>query len=380
MVVAFSAAALGILGVGGASAGAGSGSGSGVAKTVWLCKPGMKANPCATSLKTTSIEPSGRQTTFTPRPDPFKGVDCFYVYPTVSSQPTDNATLAKDPEILEIARQQASRFSSACQVYAPVYRQATLAAIAGSDPSAAFALAYRDVRSAWREYLTKFNRGRGVILVGHSQGAGHLAELLAEEIEPRPKVRFKIASAMLLGANVTVPIGKSVGGSFREVPACTKPGQFRCVVAYSMFTKTPPRDTALFGRVGGAFADVDPKHFEVLCTDPTRLAGDKGAMKPAIRTAPFPGLLGAATPPAPDVPTPWAAEPSLYRAKCLHRDGADWLQVTDIGGPADDRTRFPETLGPDWGLHLGDVNLAVDNLVRLARTQAKAWLFESVAE
>ena len=57
-------------------------------------------------------------------------IDCFYVYPTVSRQKTINANLTIDPEERAVAAAQAARFSQVCRVYAPMYPQLTLAAIA----------------------------------------------------------------------------------------------------------------------------------------------------------------------------------------------------------------------------------------------------------
>lgn len=355
------------------------GAASAAPKTTWLCKPGLKGNPCASSLKTTERGPSGSDKIVNAKAAKAPRVDCFYVYPTVSSQATDNATLAKDPEILEIARQQASRFSQSCRVFAPVYRQATISGLTSPNSEAAFDLAYRDVRRAWHDYLKNYNRGRGVVLIGHSQGGGLLAELTQKEIDPKPAMRAKLVSALLIGANVTVPIGKTVGGQFKHLPACTKTKQIRCIVAYSSFDATPPAD-ALFGRIGGAFATGDPKKVEVMCTDPTRLVGDNGAMAPFIRTTPFPGTLGFVTPPPPVADTPWVSYPKLFTSHCAHADGADWLQVDDIAKAGDDRPKFPPTLGPTWGLHLGDVNLVLGNLVALVKIQAAAYRFESVSE
>ena len=83
------------------------------AKTVWLCKPGLEANPCTPDQSLTSFSPSlqklsteslgGRR----PRPR----FDCFYVYPTVSDQPTVQANRRIDPELRSIALYQAARFS-----------------------------------------------------------------------------------------------------------------------------------------------------------------------------------------------------------------------------------------------------------------------------
>jgi len=42
---------------------------------------------------------------------------------------------------------------------------------------------YDDVRDAWHHYLEHDNQGRGVVLVGHSQGSFILAELIRQEID-----------------------------------------------------------------------------------------------------------------------------------------------------------------------------------------------------
>ena len=59
--------------------------------TVWLCRPGIKNNPCDSSLTTTVVHPDGRKTTQRSSAAKDQHVDCFYVYPTVSAQPTVNA-------------------------------------------------------------------------------------------------------------------------------------------------------------------------------------------------------------------------------------------------------------------------------------------------
>ena len=83
-------------------------------------------------LKTTYFSPSGKKLRVgTPKADRPAKIDCFYVYPTVSDQPTAFATRAIDPEIRSIALYQAARYSQHCRVFAPVYRQATVAGLGG---------------------------------------------------------------------------------------------------------------------------------------------------------------------------------------------------------------------------------------------------------
>jgi len=339
------------------------------AKVVWLCKPGVAHDPCRASLTTTVVRADGSTSIERSRPARRPKVDCFYVYPTVSGQPTVNATKAKDPEVVAVARDQASRFSMVCRPYAPVYRQLTISGISDRNniPQSAEQLAYNDVVEAWRTYLRKFNHGRGVILVSHSQGSFILRELIRQEIDSKPAVRKRLVSAMLLGGDVFVRQGSDRGGDFDHVPACRRGKQIGCVVAYSTFSQDPPM-TSLFGRA------PDPAKFEVLCTSPSALDGEGRALRPYLPTERLPGPLGLVQDPPPDLPTPWAATPGLYRDHCESKGGATWLQVDDVGRPGDTRQRVTQSLGPDWGLHLVDVNIAFGNLVTLAKKQTAAYL------
>jgi len=137
----------------------GVGSASAAAKTQWLCKPGLKDNPCEPSLDTTIFSPAGAKLRVERiRPQRSPKVDCFYVYPTVSDEPGLQAPLRTDPEQRSIALYQAARFSRYCRVYAPIYRQLTLSGIGNPSVSPGIgATAYADVRAAWRTYL----RGTG---------------------------------------------------------------------------------------------------------------------------------------------------------------------------------------------------------------------------
>src|ERR1700683_5152901 len=157
--------------------------------TVWLCRPGVSDNPCTGNLTTTVVRANG--TTYVQHARAAKNppIDCFYVYPTVSTQPTANANLHIDPQERAVAIAQASRFSQVCRVYAPMYPQLTLSAISkGIRPQSA-AIAYLGVLSAWNDYLAHYNKGRGVVLIGHSQGASLLIALIKREIDPNPSDR-----------------------------------------------------------------------------------------------------------------------------------------------------------------------------------------------
>jgi hypothetical protein len=351
------------------------------ADVVWLCRPGIVPNPCEIGMRTTVREPSGAEHVEDPGIPADRPVDCFYVYPTVSNQITPNATKAKDPEVVSIAKYQAARFAQRCRVFAPVYRQGTLAAIVTGglqDAARVRAIAYGDVREAWREYLARDNGGRGVVLLGHSQGTFMLRRLIREEIEPDDAARRRLVSALLLGGNVTVRRGEDARGDFRAVPLCTRPGQFGCVVAYSTFAQDPPAN-ARFGRLSGA---PDPQGlpsgpgFEVACTDPARLSGLTGPLRLVVPSEPYaPGVIAAGIlvtglGPPPGAPTPWVVPPDRATGGCVTRRGVNALRYEPVAGSRRPNW-FPD---PTWGTHLIDVNITLDHLLEIVRRQSERYL------
>jgi hypothetical protein len=339
--------------------------------TKWLCKPGLKSNPCAPSLRTTRFSTTGTKLDVRSiKPDRRRTIDCFYVYPTVSDQKRLVATRRIDPEERSIARYQAARYSQHCRVYAPMYRQLTLQALSGRQPGEipkgfVGKAAYADVLTAWRTYLHRYNHGRGVVIIGHSQGSLVLRRLLAEQIDPKPRVRRRLVSALLLGGNVLVADGRGTGGDFRHIRACRSERQLGCVVAFSTFDGPVPAN-AIFGRTAA-------KGQHVLCTNPVALAGGTGKLDPVLPSAPFaPGSIAAGISllhfAVPAAPTPWVAFPGAYRARCS-TGSAHVLQITPIGG-APMPTPSPNAA---WGLHLVDANIALGNLVSLVKTEARAY-------
>ena len=117
-----------------------------------------------------------------------------------------------------------------------MYRQLTLQGILDRSKitPAVQAKAYSGVRAAWREYLARYNRGRGVVLLDHSQGMFVRRRLVGDEIDDRPAVRRLLVSALLLGGNVTVRKRRDAGADFRQVRVCRSNAQLGWVVAYSM--------------------------------------------------------------------------------------------------------------------------------------------------
>ena len=345
----------------------------------WLCRPG-RADACAENQDVTVVAADGTTTV-----EPFKAAsdpayDCFYVYPTVSLDTTPNSDMAIGPEERRVAFAQTARFASQCRVFAPMYRQVTLTALRsammGQPLTADRAMALNDVTAAWEDYLKRDNNGRGVVLIGHSQGSGVLKAMLAQSVEGKP-VQQQIISAMLIGTNVAVPKGKTVGGDLKQMPICTSSTETGCVVSYVTFrSDAPPPANSRFGKAPSA-------DMAVACTNPGDLSG-KRAVADAIFTTGGPGdsarpmstwAKGATAP-----TTPFVRTPGLISTECVSKDGFDYLAVTVNADPADARTDTITgdvvangTVLKDWGLHLIDMPVAMGDLLRLANAQAVAW-------
>ena len=249
---------------------------------------------------------------------------------------------------------------------------ADLSALSTGGNAATFAgaiEAYGDVLAAWRDYLAHYNDGRGVVLIGHSQGAFLLTGLLQREIDRVPRVRRLLVSAILPGGNVTVPAGKRVGGAFHTIPSCRTRTETGCVIAYSTFD-TEPSTAALFGRAATSIGHqlglggTGRPGAQVLCVNPAALAGHADALEPYFPTAMNQTAAG--------VRTPWVTYPDEYRASCEDRDGAIWLQVDRIS-TTDPRPAVQASLPQTWGLHTFDVNLALGNLVRIVAAEGRAY-------
>ncbi|HVC69536.1 MAG TPA: DUF3089 domain-containing protein [Acidimicrobiales bacterium] len=348
----------------------------------WLCRPGQVPDPCDDSLTATVMPESGPTSIQRASDATHPAVDCFYVYPTVSGQSGANATLAIDPAETAVAQYQASRFSQQCRVFAPIYPQLTLKAIgdAADLTVANLAKAYGGVVAAWQDYLDHYNDGRGVVVIGHSQGAAMLIALLSQKVDGDAAVRRRLVSAIILGGNVTVPVGKTVGGSFQHIRACTSITATGCVIAYSSFDQPPPSNS-LFGRPGAGVSGLIPDlkrrpttGLQVLCVNPASPSGGVGPLLPYFPSAETSASLSANGAQVPKARTPWVSQPGLYTGQCMYEDGASWLQVSGPVHPRDARPIVKQTIGPTWGLHLVDVNISLGNLVALVGDEGRAYV------
>ncbi|MBN1664654.1 MAG: DUF3089 domain-containing protein [Deltaproteobacteria bacterium] len=351
--------------------------------STWLCRPGRQ-DACIVDLSTTVVAADGSLTREDWAPNPDAPIDCFYIYPTVSLDPTPSSDMNVGPEEQRVVVSQLARFASQCRVYAPMYRQRTLTALraemAGKPMAPADVLAKiakDDVLDAWNYYLKNDNKGRGIVLVGHSQGARMLIDLIRDEIDGKP-AQSQIISAILIGANVMVARNKDVGGTFKHMPLCHKKDDTGCVIAYSSFRSTiPPPEKSRYGLNKGDLVAA--------CANPAALEGGSGELHSYLQTAPS-GLITTdkpfswVTPPKP-ISTPFVSVPGLLKAKCVTDDRLSYLEVAVQADPKDPRT--DDIIGDvivggkvltDWGLHVIDMHLAMGNFLDIVNHQAKAYL------
>lgn len=348
----------------------------------WLCRPGRQ-DACAVDLTTTIVTANGKLTREKWASNPKAPIDCFYVYPTVSNDTTGNSDMVAGLEETSVIRAQFARFGSQCRVYAPLYRQVTLTAlrafIAGRPTTADRALPYNDVLDAWNYYLEHENHGRGVVLIGHSQGSMVLTQLIKNEIDGKP-LQSRIISALLLGSSLPVPRGKDVGGAFQHMPLCHSAKQTGCVITYASFrSNAPPPANSRFGKASG-------EGMVSGCTNPAALAGGSGALQAYLGAGGSGVVTTEMSPrpwvtPAQPVDTPFVSVPRLLTAECVSNEKGSYLAITVHGDPSDPRT--DDITGDvvvngqvlaDWGLHLIDVNLAIGNLVDIVGQQSRAYL------
>ena len=210
------------------------------------------------------------------------------------------------------------------------------------------------MKDAWNYYLQHDNKGRGVVLVAHSQGSFILNRLIREEIDGKP-IQSRMVSAILLGTTLAVPKGKDVGGSFQQRAALPLgvADRLRDHLRLVPLDGRPPANT-LFGKVPDA-------NMVAACTNPAALGGGSGAVaRVSRRTGRTITSNAPAKPwvtPEQKIETPWVSVPgssprsarrtrtrqAISRSRC-NGDPND-PRVDDITGDIGVGTQRPGELG-----------------------------------
>jgi hypothetical protein len=350
-----------------------------------LCRPGQAPDPCAGDTAVSAVTASG---TVTPAARPSAAASkyaCFYLNPTtsVSQTSTGNTGLGVTKLDNYIATEEAVPFSQVCDMWSPLYDAQTfptvLKGLAGDESlmRSTFTVAYDSVLPAWQSFLANTG-GKPIILIGDSQGAAILIHLISARLDDQPAVLHRLLVAILVGGNLQVPAGETIGSTFTNVPLCTSATQTGCAIAFSSFASQPPAGS-LFGRPGQGTSlqsgETAKAGQQVACVNPAALGGGTADLSPYLLTS-SQTANGLKEP----VPTPWVTFPGLYSATCEQGGGATWLQLTSLAGTGDTRPVVTEAVlpgvvdtGPAWGYHGYEWNLALGSLLRDVAGEEAAW-------
>ncbi|MEN8858710.1 MAG: DUF3089 domain-containing protein [Flavobacteriaceae bacterium] len=164
--------------------------------------------------------------------------DVFYVYPTLVLDKKDtrwnvpiNDTTQNKKVVNKAVLMQASAFATSGKVYVPLYRQAHIRSykLMNEGGKEAQELAYSDIKKAFEIYLEKYNLGRPIIMVGHSQGTTHTLRLLADYFDGK-SLQEKLVAAYIPGIRVKP-------NQFKTIKAMLKPNEIGGFVSWNTFKK-----------------------------------------------------------------------------------------------------------------------------------------------
>lgn len=225
----------------------------------------IPAAPDYTNLKSWAMHP-GKDGGGAAAPDRLR---VFWIHPTTYRSPLqwneDPSDAAATDRFSWTRERQVSIFQDCCIVYAPHYRQATLAAYwktEGGFP--ARSVAYSDVKRAFEQFLAEGPADAPFLIAGHSQGAEHGLRLLQEKIAGKD-LQKRLVAAYLIGT----PIHKESLKQFMPgIPVCDAPDATGCLIAWSTFKETTspekffsravwPQESG-YHNVSGEFVCVNP--------------------------------------------------------------------------------------------------------------------------
>jgi len=321
----------------------------------WVCRPDLPSDACRGDLTTTVIGADGAKTIERHAPARDAQIDCFYIYPTVdlSIIPGNHVDFSDLTKIKMTAAAQIARFSEVCNVFAPLYRQATIATYFSTkgDQKHFFDVAYSDIAAAFDAYLARFDRGHRIVIIGHSQGSQMAARLLQERFDQHPDMRARLLVAMPIGFTVDIPNGATTGGTFASLAPCTRADETSCIVSYLSIHD---------GDSPNKLTNNVPEAHHALCTDPTD--------RPVLRESVFPApqKLG--------LTTPYVAVKDFYAARCTEDpQGRNYLALKEAPQPNDRRPHLVDLdkSAGGLGLHRYDLQFTQGDLIELVRTKSQ---------
>jgi hypothetical protein len=212
-----------------------------------------------------------------------------------------------------------------------------------------------DVQAAWNYYLENDNKGRGVVLIGHSQGTILLQNLIAGSIDGTPSQSLLVSAFLPGNPSLGVPPGGVVGGTFAHIPTCSDAAQTGCVYVWGSYL---PGDTSVPPVFGRARTDG----LVSACVNPAAPAGGAGMLKSYYANTKAPW---------------WTEALGQFSGTCQEDStGADIFVVSVKSGQladADTTILKADDIGGGWGLHPQDIALVQGNILDVLDAELVTW-------
>ena len=227
----------------------------------WMCHPVLKSTDVARRYPL-KLNVQHRDLTQEPEINypPYTDtlVDIFYVYPTIDTTLSFAANTAiNDIDTVTaqfVYREQVGIYARFGRVFVPYYRQANLRVfVDGTISPLAQAnymeIAYNDVEAAFDNYLTHYNNGHKIILMGHSQGAYLMRFLLRKRFDNNPTLRSRLVVAISGGEPNYSAKGSRTGGSLQNIKTLDSVAESGCMINW----RTWNSDSAVQELQGSSF-------------------------------------------------------------------------------------------------------------------------------
>lgn len=282
--------------------------------------------------------------------------DIFFIHPTTHMKPTQWNAAFDDTSAQSMLESIALKNMAAAfdgYLYAPRYRQATTGAFYDQSGQGEIAMerAYVDILAAYDNFIERRDKSRPFILVGHSQGALHLLNLLKDRVADSQE-RSHMVAAYVLGWPVSIEEDLGAIG----MKACETVGETACVMSWMSYAEGADTtglktwygtSTGLSGnpRAGSTMLCTNPLNWTVSGEADASLNLGSIVLTPGDAPLPMPiaSLTGAS-----------CRDGTLFVSPNL---GAEW-QVMDLGS---------------GNLHWYDINLFYMNIRTNAADRTQAW-------
>ncbi len=286
----------------------------------------------------------------------FAKSDIFFIHPTTHMKPTQWNAAFNDASALPmlnniVLKNMASAFDG--NFYVPRYRQATTGAFYDESGQGEIAQnrAYQDILAAYDNFMARRDKSRPFTLVGHSQGALHLLNLLKDRVAESQE-RSHLIAAYILGWPVSIEEDLQAIG----MKACKSESETGCILSWMSYAEgADTTELSTWYNGSNGLSGKTKAGSTMLCTNPLSWAVG-GKADASLNMGSVVLTPGDAT-----MPDPIA---NLTGASC--RDG--FLFVSS-------------NLGPSWqkmdlgggNLHWYDINLFHANIKDNILVRADAW-------